>query len=412
MLEKIKSLDSAAMKNAAKDFEKIDEVAQFCTKKVLDAFAAERVSESHLNGSTGYGYTDPGREVLDRIFAHAFECEDALVRPQFVSGTHVLTVALFGMLRTGDTLYSITGKPYDTLYDVVGINESVGSLKEYGINYKETDFKDGEFNKEAIEETLSDKTIKLVFIQKSKGYLDRRTLTSKQIGEICSFVKDIRPDVYVMVDNCYGEFCEKHEPVYYGVDLMVGSLIKNAGGGLAKTGGYIAGKTECVEKCSYRLTSPGIGRESAATGTYLSDFFQGFFMAPHTVAQALKTAVYCAHIFQSLGYRVNPAPSEERYDIIQSIIFEKAEKLIEFCKGIQAGSPIDSFASPEPYAMPGYSDEVIMAAGAFVQGASIELSADGPIRPPYIAFMQGSLTFESGRLGVLYALEKILGKDI
>lgn len=412
MLERINELDSFAMKAAVKDFERIDEISRFCTKKVLDAFAAERVSESHLNGSTGYGYTDPGREVLDRIFARAFECEDALVRPQFVSGTHVLTVALFGMLRTGDTLLSITGKPYDTLYDVVGINEGVGSLKEYGISYKETEFTNGEFDLDAIANELKDESVKLVFIQKSKGYLDRITLTSEKIGEICKYVKSIRPDVYVMVDNCYGEFCEKHEPVYYGVDLMVGSLIKNAGGGLAKTGGYIAGKSECVEKCSYRLTSPGIGRESAATGEYLADFFQGFFMAPHTVAQALKTAVYCAYLFEALGYPVNPKPSEERYDIIQTIIFNDAKKLIAFCKGIQAGAPIDSFASPEPYAMPGYNDEVIMAAGTFVQGASIELSADGPIRPPYIAFMQGSLTFESGRLGVLYALENILGTEI
>ncbi|MBQ8605277.1 MAG: methionine gamma-lyase family protein [Clostridia bacterium] len=400
------------MNNAVKEFERIDEISRFCTKKVLDAFAAERVSEAHLNGSTGYGYTDPGREVLDRIFARAFECEDALVRPQFVSGTHVLTVALFGMLRTGDTMLSITGKPYDTLYDVVGINEGVGSLKEYGIAYKETDFIDGKFDYDAIAKELKDDSVKLVFIQKSKGYLDRCTLNSEQIGKICEYVKSIRPDVYVMVDNCYGEFCEKHEPVYYGADLMVGSLIKNAGGGLAKTGGYIAGKAECVEKCSYRLTCPGIGRESAATGGYLADFIQGFFMAPHTVAQALKTAVYCAYIFEELGYKVNPLPSEERYDIIQTIIFNDPQKLIGFCKGIQAGSPIDSFAMPEPYAMPGYNDEVIMAAGAFVQGASIELSADGPIRPPYIAFMQGGLTFESGRLGILCAVEKILGTDI
>ncbi len=412
MLEKINQIDTMALEKASEDFKRIDETAHFCTKKVLDAFAAEKVSESHLNGSTGYGYTDPGREVLDRIFARVFECEDALVRPQFVSGTHVLTVALFGMLRTGDTLLSITGSPYDTLYDVVGINDSVGSLKEYGINYKETDFSNSEFDKMAIANELKDNSVKLVFIQKSKGYLDRRTLSSEEIGEICKYVKSIRPDVYVMVDNCYGEFCEKHEPVYYGIDLMVGSLIKNAGGGLAKTGGYIAGTKECVEKCSYRLTSPGIGRESAATGSYLADFFQGFFMAPHTVAQALKTAAYGAYVFDSLGYKVNPKPSEIRYDIIQTVNLESAEKLINFCKGIQSGAPIDSFVSPEPYAMPGYSDEVIMAAGAFVQGASIELSADGPVKPPYTAFMQGALTFESGRLGIMKALEKVLGADI
>ena len=408
MTEQMKLLDRAALESARADFERIDEISLYCTEKVLSAFAEERVSENHLHGSTGYGYTDPGREVLDRVYARAFECEDALVRPQFVSGTHVLTVALFGMLRTGDTMLSVTGSPYDTLYDVIGINEGVGSLKEYGIGYKEIPFENSSFDKIAIANALEDKSVKLVFIQKSKGYLDRKTLSSEEIGEITAFVKGIRPDVYVMVDNCYGEFCEKHEPVYYGVDLMVGSLIKNAGGGLAKTGGYIAGKKECVEKCAYRLTCPGIGRESAATGEYLSDFFQGFFMAPHTVAQALKTASYAASLFSEMGFGVNPRPNEPRYDIIQTVACQSADKLIKFCEGIQAGAPIDSYVVPVPYAMPGYSDEVIMAAGAFVQGASIELSADGPIREPYLAFLQGGLTFESGRLGVIKAAEGIL----
>jgi len=409
MSDRVFSADKQAMADAIADFEKIDEIAYFCTQKVLNAFNEERISEYHLNGSTGYGYTDAGRDALDRVFASAFECEDALVRPQFISGTHVLTVALFGMLRTGDTMLSITGSPYDTLYEVVGIYDSVGSLKEYGINYKEVAFENSVFDKEAIKSELeNDKSIKLVFIQKSKGYLDRRTLASEEIGEICKYVKSIKPDVYVMVDNCYGEFCEKHEPVYYGVDLMVGSLIKNAGGGLAKTGGYIAGTKECVEKCSFRLTCPGIGRESAATKGYLADFFQGFFMAPHTVAQALKTAAYCACLFKNAGFNVNPLPNELRYDIIQTITFGDAQNLINFCKGIQAGAPIDSFALPEPCEMAGYADKVIMAAGAFVQGASIELSADGPIRPPYTAFMQGALTFESGRLGVLKAYKNII----
>lgn len=408
MEQTLKNLDITALKSAQADFEKIDEVSAYCTGKVLDAFNAERISENHLKGSTGYGYTDVGRDALDRVFARVFECEDALVRPQFISGTHVLTVALFGMLRTGDTMLSITGSPYDTLYDVIGINESVGSLKEYGINYKEIPFSKDGFDKDAIKNALADNSIKLVFIQKSKGYLDRVTLSSKEIGDITKFVKSIRSDVYVMVDNCYGEFCEKHEPTYYGVDLMVGSLIKNAGGGLAKTGAYIAGTNECVERCSFRLSSPGIGRESAATGAYLADFYQGFFMAPHTVAQALKTAAYASSLFSQLGYGVNPCPNQQRYDIIQTVALGSAGKLIEFCKGIQSGSPIDSFASPEPYAMPGYSDEVIMAAGAFVQGASIELSADGPIRPPYLVFLQGGLTFESGRIGVLKAAQRIL----
>lgn len=404
----INEIDSIAFQRASEDFKEIDRVALLCTKKVLDAFAAERITESHLNGSTGYGYTDPGRDALDRVYARAFECEDALVRPQFISGTHVLTVALFGMLRTGDVMLSITGKPYDTLYDVVGINKGCGSLAEYGIGYRETGFENSEFDLNAIRRELEDPAVKLVFIQKSKGYLDRKTLSSEKIGEITKFVKHLRPDVYVMVDNCYGEFCEEHEPVYYGADLMVGSLIKNAGGGLAKTGGYIAGTAECVERCSYRLTCPGIGRESAATSGYLADFIQGFFMAPHTVAQALKTAAYCAHVFDLIGYEVNPKPCEKRMDIIQTVMLGSPEKLISFCKGIQAGAPVDSFALPEPSDMAGYADQVIMAAGTFVQGASIELSADGPLRPPYIAFVQGSLTFESGRLGILKALEKIL----
>ena len=410
MTDKLISLDRAALAAAAKDFERIDEISLYCTKKVLDAFANERISEAHLNGSTGYGYTDIGRDALDRVFARAFECEDALVRPQFVSGTHVLTVALFGMLRTGDTMVSVTGSPYDTLYDVIGINDGVGSLKEYGINYKEIPFVNSVFDKEGIRAALEDSSVKLVFIQKSKGYLDRRTLSGAEIGEITKFVKSLRSDVYVMVDNCYGEFCEKHEPTYYGVDLMVGSLIKNAGGGLAKTGAYIAGTSECVEKCSYRLTCPGIGRESAATGEYMRGFFQGFFMAPHTVAQALKTAAYAAALFEIMGYEVNPKTGEDRYDIIQTVACKSADSLIKFCEGIQAGAPVDSFVRPVPYAMPGYSDEVIMAAGAFVQGASIELSADGPIRPPYLAFLQGGLTFESGRLGVLKAASGILGE--
>lgn len=408
MTDRIKEIDARAMEACGRQFKIIDENSHYCTEKVLNAFSAQRISEAHLHGSTGYGYTDIGRDALDRVYAEAFECEDAIVRPQIISGTHALTIALFGMLRPGDCMLSITGSPYDTLYDVVGINDGVGSLKEYGIGYCETAFENGEFDRNRIEKELKNSSIKLVFIQKSKGYLDRRTLSSEQIGEITGLVKSLRPDVYVMTDNCYGEFCEKHEPVYYGVDIMVGSLIKNAGGGLAKTGGYLAGTHECVERCSYRLTCPGIGRESAATGGYLADFYQGFFMAPHTAAQALKTAVYCANVFQNLGYDVNPKPDDPRYDIIQTIAFNNPDGLIAFCKGIQAGAPIDSFALPEPGDMAGYADKVIMAAGAFVQGASIELSADGPLRPPYTAFMQGALTFESGRLGILKALENIL----
>lgn len=403
----IKELDNTIMQRYAADFKRIDDTALFCTEKVLNAFAAERVSEAHLHGSTGYGYTDSGRDTLDRVFARAFECEDAIVRPQIISGTHVLTVALFGLLRPGDIMLSITGSPYDTLYDVVGINEGIGSLREYGIGYREVAFTDSRFDLDGIAKELEDKNVRLVFIQKSKGYMNRATLSSEEIGKISDYVKSLRPDVCVMVDNCYGEFCQEHEPVYYGVDVMAGSLIKNAGGGLAKTGGYIAGTHECVEKISYRLTCPGIGRESAATGHYLADFYQGFFMAPHTAAQALKTALYCAAAFKEMGYSVNPEPDEPRYDIIQTINFGNPEGLIAFCKGIQSGAPIDSFAVPEPCEMAGYADKVIMAAGTFVQGASIELSADGPLRAPYTAFMQGALTFESGKLGVQKAILKV-----
>ncbi len=415
MTDKIKEIDARAMDACSESFRSIDSISHYCTEKVLNAFSEQRISEAHLHGSTGYGYTDIGRDALDKVYACAFECEDALVRPQIISGTHALTIALFGMLRPGDYMLSITGSPYDTLYDVVGINEGTGSLKEYGIGYIEIPFENSEFDIEKIKEHLKNKSIKLIFIQKSKGYLNRRTLSSKEIGDITKVIKDIRPDIYVMTDNCYGEFCEKHEPVYYGVDLMVGSLIKNAGGGLAKTGGYLAGTHECIERCSYRLTCPGIGRESAATGEYLKDFYQGFFMAPHTVAQALKTAVYCANVFKSIGYAVNPEPDSKRYDIIQTIALGSPDALIAFCQGIQQGAPIDSFAAPVPGDMAGYADKVIMAAGTFVQGASIELSADGPLRAPYTAFMQGALTFESGRLGILKALEnifKINGKSL
>ena len=405
--QKIKELDSLALKRVQPYFERAEQVCQANTARVMQAFWSERAALTHLSGSTGYGYGDTGRDTLDRIFAKALECEDAVVRPQIISGTHALTIALFGLLRTGDTLLSITGKPYDTLYDVIGINESSGSLKEYGINYRELPLKDGAIDMESIESAI-DSDVKVVFIQKSKGYGDRLTLTSEQIGDAVKLVKKINKDIVVLVDNCYGEFCQLHEPSYYGADVIVGSLIKNPGGGLAKTGGYIAGKKELVEKCAYRLTTPGIGKESAATHYYLSDFYQGLFLAPHTVLQAIKTAIYAAQIFKDLGYRVNPEPEHARYDIIQTIYLENDKRLIKFCKGIQSGSPIDSFVSPEPWDMPGYDNKVIMAAGTFVEGASIELSADAPIKEPYIVYLQGGLTFESGRIGILKSVEQLL----
>lgn len=405
--DKIKEIDRAAIKRAAPYFERAENIAQANSARVMNAFWSEKAALSHLSGSTGYGYGDTGRDTLDRIYAKALECEDAVVRPQIISGTHALTIALFGLLRPGDTLLSITGSPYDTLYDVIGINESSGSLKEYGINYRELPLKDGGIDFDSIQSAI-DSSVKVVFIQKSKGYGDRLTLTGEQIGKAAELVKKVRKDIIVLVDNCYGEFCEQHEPTYYGADVIVGSLIKNPGGGLARTGGYIAGKKELVEKCSYRLTTPGIGKESAATRYYLSEFYQGLFMAPHTVLQAVKTAIYAAQVYKDLGYRVNPEPEHFRNDIIQTIYLENANRLIKFCAGIQSGSPIDSFVTPEPWDMPGYDNKVIMAAGTFVEGASIELSADAPLKPPYIVYLQGGLTFESGRIGILKSVERLL----
>lgn len=407
--EDVLALRDKALERCKEGFAAAQEVAFETSERVLWAFQSERVQASHLQGSTGYGYDDAGRDTLDRVLAKALEAEDAIVRPHIISGTHALTIALFGLLRPGDTLLSVTGKPYDTLDEVIGINEGDGSLKEFGVAFQSVDFaEDGTVDFEKIEEYLADPTVRVVFIQKSKGYQERVTLTSEQIGEICRFVKERRADVCVMVDNCYGEFTERHEPTYYGADLIVGSLIKNPGGGLAKIGGYFAGKKWAVEKCAHRLTMPGVGRESGATLDTLRDFYQGLFSAPHIVLQAQKTAIFAAAVFELMGYLVRPFCDDERADIIQTITFENAENLEAFCKGIQAGAPIDSFVTPVPWEMPGYSDPVIMAAGTFVSGASIELSADGPMRPPYVAFMQGGLTFESAMLGILGAVQQIL----
>lgn len=389
-------------------FERIDRIAMLNTRKVMTAFQDNKVSDSCFAGTTGYGYDDLGREVLDKVYAQVFCTEAALVRIGFVNGTHALSAALFGILKPGDTLLSVTGLPYDTLRNAIGIEgDCHGSLKFYGINYKQVDLKDGEADLEAIKAALADRSISAVLIQRSRGYENRKALSAEEIGEICSAVKSVAPNVTVMVDNCYGEFTGEHEPTEYGVDIMAGSLIKNPGGGLAPTGGYIAGRRDLVENASYKLTAPGIGGECGCTMGQNRLLFQGLFMAPHITAQALKTAIFCAKVMEKLGYEVSPKAEEPRYDIIQTIAFGKPEPLRRFCEGIQSGAPVDSFVTPEPWAMPGYDDPVIMAAGAFVQGASIELSADAPMREPYVCYMQGGLTYSSGKAGILLAAERI-----
>ena len=392
-------------------FEKAEKISYNNTKKVMEAFARNKVSEACFAPTTGYGYDDKGRETLDRIYAEVFGTEAALVRHNIVNGTHALTIALFGLLRTKDTLLSVTGKPYDTLGEVIGIcgNPGDGSLADFGVKYSEVSMKeDGDIDYDAIERALSeDEKIKVVFIQRSKGYMNRRTLSCAEIGKIVSFVKE-RSGAYVMVDNCYGEFTEELEPTAVGADIIVGSLIKNPGGGVALTGGYIAGREHAVELCSYRLTSVGCGAEVGATLGQNRDMYRGFFMAPHTVCQALKTAMLASYVFEKMGYKVEPRYNDERYDIIESVACGSEEGLCAFCRGIQKGSPVDSYVTPVPWEMPGYQDKVIMAAGTFVSGASIELSADGPIRPPYIAYFQGGLTYESGKYGIMCAADEML----
>jgi cystathionine beta-lyase family protein involved in aluminum resistance len=404
----IEDLADKAQKNSKKKWDEIEKIAEYNQQKMLWAFQKNQVSETHFYPTTGYGYGDRGREVLDQIFADIFGSEDALVRHFFISGTHALCVTLFGLLKTGDTLLAVTGKPYDTLDDVIGISgEGMGSLKEYNIGYQQVDMKNGKVDYAGIKEKL-DETTKVVFIQRSKGYDSvRPTLSCEEIGEICAFVKKLRPDCYCVVDNCYGEFVEKTEPTQHGADVVVGSLIKNAGGGLAQSGAYVAGSKKAIELISYRLTAPGIGKECGASLGQNRYMYQGIFMAPHVVGQSLKTAVFCAAVYQELGFFVSPGPLEKRYDIIQAIRFEDPQKLIAFCQGIQRGAPVDSYVDPQPWDMPGYSHQVIMAAGAFVQGASIELSADGPMREPYVAYMQGGLTFESGKTGILLSVQRM-----
>lgn len=390
-------------------FERIDRIAMLNTRKVMTAFQDNKVSDSCFAGTTGYGYDDLGREVLDKVYAQVFCTEAALVRIGFVNGTHALSAALFGILKPGDTLLSVTGLPYDTLRNAIGIEgDCHGSLKFYGINYKQVDLKNGEADLDAIKAALADRSISAVLIQRSRGYENRKALSAEEIGEICSAVKSVAPNVTVMVDNCYGEFTGEHEPTEYGVDIMAGSLIKNPGGGLAPTGGYIVGRKDLVENAAMRLTTPGIGGECGASLGNNRLLFQGFFMAPHIVAQAIKTVTFCSAMMKKIGFESSPAPDEARNDIIQMVTLKNAENMKKFCHGVQAGAPVDSYVTPEPWQMPGYNVPVIMAAGAFVQGSSIELSADGPMREPYTLYVQGGITYESGKLGIMMAVNEML----
>ena len=412
--DKTLKLVSEAEESIKEQFKHIENICEINQLRVMKAFADNRVSDSHFVATTGYGYGDLGRDTLDRVYADIMGAEDALVRHNFISGTHTISTALFAVLRPNDILVSITGKPYDTLEEVIGIQGEAGngSLKDFGVKYVQIDLKhDGTPDLEQIKFTLTHMNVKAVTIQRSKGYGWRPTYSAKDIGALIEFVKEISPETICIVDNCYGEFVETEEPTAYGADLIAGSLIKNPGGGLAPTGGYIAGKQKYVELCAYRLTSVGIGKEAGASLGFNRQMYQGLFMAPHVVSQALKAAVLCSAVFEKLGFEVDPKPNEIRHDIIQSIKFGDPDKVTAFCQGIQKGAPVDSFVTPEPWDMPGYSSQVIMAAGAFVQGASIELSADAPIKPPYIAYMQGGLTYESAKLGIMVAADKMLRKE-
>lgn len=403
-------LYNQAIIDVENEFKIYDEIREYNQLKVLKAFQEERISDNHFTNSTGYGYGDIGRDTLDLVYARIFNAEKALVRPHFVNGTHALGTALFGNLRPGDTILAVTGSPYDTLHSVIGISgeENIGSLKEYGVNYKQVDLVDGKINiKKALEMIKDDESIKLIHMQRSTGYGWRNAFQVKELGEAIKAIKELREDLIVFVDNCYGEFIDIIEPTDVGADLIAGSLIKNIGGGIAPTGGYIVGKEKYVEQASYRLTVPGIGAECGCTFGVMKDFYQGLFLAPHVAIEALKGAIFCARIMELAGFEVLPKYNDKRSDIIQAIKFNDKEKLIKFCKGVQYASPIDSFVECEPWAMPGYSDEVIMAAGAFIQGSSIELSADAPIREPYIAYLQGGLTFDHAKIGVLIALNNI-----
>ena len=410
--DSVYNFGDAIIKDLKERFDKIDETAEYNQLKVIKAMQKHRVSAECFNTSTGYGYDDVGRDTLEAVYASVFNAEDALVRPQITCGTHALALALMSNLRPGDELLSPVGKPYDTLEEVIGIRPSNGSLAEYGISYAQVDLlENGDFDFDGIKAAINDKT-KLVTIQRSKGYASRPTLSVERIGELISFIKGIKPDIICMVDNCYGEFVERIEPTEVGADMCVGSLIKNPGGGLAPIGGYIVGTKKCVENAAHRLTSPGLGKEVGASLGIMQSFYQGFFLAPTVVAGALKGAIFAANVYERLGFKCVPNSTEERFDIIQAVSFGKPEGLIAFCEGIQAAAPVDSYVTPEPWDMPGYDSQVIMAAGAFVQGSSIELSADGPLRAPYTAFFQGGLTWNHAKLGILKSLQKLVDANL
>ena len=409
--KRIIELSEKASEKAKAQFEKIDETTEYNQQKMLKAFINGGVSESCFTESTGYGYGDRGREIIDRVFAEAVGAEDSIVRHNFTCGTHTLAVALFGVLRPGDIMLSVTGRPYDTIHPVIGIsesNENMGSLKDFGVKYEEINLNDeGRMDFDAIEKRLSSGDVKMVYIQRSRGYSLRPTLSVDEIRKVVNIAKNHK-NTMVMVDNCYGEWTEKIEPTDVGADLMAGSLIKNPGGGIAKTGGYIAGRHEFVEQCAYRMTTPGLGREVGATLGHSRELFMGIFNGPHVVGEALKTAVFTASLFELMGYGVTPAVEETRHDIIQAVKLQDENKLIAFCQGLQKGAPVDSFVTPEPWDMPGYDSKVIMAAGAFTLGSSIELSADAPLREPFAVWLQGGLNFHSGKVAVMFAANEVL----
>ncbi|MBP3446178.1 MAG: methionine gamma-lyase family protein [Clostridia bacterium] len=410
--EKVQTAAKKALEKIRPQFDITDEITEYNQQKVLSAFINNHVSESMFAESTGYGYGDRGREVIDRVFADIVGAEDALVRHNFTCGTHTLAVALYGMLRPGDIMLCVTGTPYDTIHSVIGIDgKGDGSLADYGIIYKQVDLRDGKPDLEAIKSAVTKEKIKLVYIQRSRGYSLRPSLSCEEIGEIAKVVK-ANSDADIMVDNCYGEFTQKIEPTQVGADIIAGSLIKNAGGGLARTGGYVAGRADLVEKISYRLTTPGLGREVGATLGMSRELFMGIFFAPHTVGEAIKAAYFTAGLFEQFGFETTPKSTDPRFDIVQSVLLRNEENLIAFCQGMQSGAPIDAFVTPEPWDMPGYDNKVIMAAGAFIGGASIELSADAPLREPYAAWMQGGLNFHSAKTGIMLAAQKMAERGL
>ena len=403
----INKLINEAEENVKEQFKLVDEICFYNSNKVLEAFQKNNVSETHFNSTTGYGYDDIGRDTLEKVYADIFKSEDALVRNQFISGSHALTVGLFALLRPNDTMLCITGTPYDTLHEVIGLKENSSSLKSYGVNYKQVDLVENDFDYEKIEEELK-KDVKIVYIQRSKGYSSRKSISIDKVEEVIKFIRSKKEKVIIMIDNCYCEFVCKKEPIEVGADIVIGSLIKNLGGGIAPNGAYIVGRKDLINLCAERLTLPGEGKEVGPSLGINKSLYQGLFMAPSVVSSSLKTAILTAYLLSKLGYKVEPLYDEERVDIVESIYFNDPNKLIKYCQGIQIGSPVDSFAIPEPWDMPGYDDKVIMAAGTFTQGSSIEISCDGPIRKPYIAYQQGALTYEYGKLAVISAIKELL----